>query len=120
MHRAATWDGLLGSEVTMTARIPIVLAVTAAMCGHAMAASPTSYLCVVDQVTGFSFKNGEWVETSFQSGDKYLFKEITTDNDGPDWKAGDAVWTMTPIGSDFSIARCSDWIYGVGLRERMS
>ena len=39
-----------------------------------MQSNADSWLCIVDQMTGFNLENGEWKSSDFERGDKYLIK----------------------------------------------
>lgn len=45
--------------------------------GNAFSAENTSYLCVVDEITGFYFKNSKWGQASFNPNEeKFIIRKL--------------------------------------------
>lgn len=64
-QRSPEWLGV-GTHIVKA------LWVLAFVVSTAAAAAEPSWLCVTDKATGFSFKNDQWVITSFRANAKYI------------------------------------------------
>lgn len=70
------------------------------------AADEQSYLCVAEQSTGFSFKNGSWQSTGFKADDKYVIKPVSAEFTKT---MPNAKWIVVPLGDVAPMSVCGEF-----------
>jgi hypothetical protein len=72
---------------------------------QAQANEPTSYVCVVDQATGFKFQGNQWQMANFIP-EKFVFKWGRVKPEGKE------AWLLRGLGEEFVSAVCHDYVLG--------
>jgi hypothetical protein len=66
--RAKIWTGMKKSLLSLVLATGVIPALVIS------AEDMSTYLCIEDQATGYKYVDGEWVQTKFKGGSKYIFK----------------------------------------------
>ena len=79
------------------------LSLTLCVIPSARAADQPSYICVVDQMTGFKASGDVWHLTNFKPDGKYVVRPAK----GDELKQGN--WVVSEIGEEYATANCADF-----------
>jgi hypothetical protein len=77
-----------------------------AFAGHVAGAEPSQYLCIVDQSTGFQFRDGKWRSVDFIAGSKYIVRRVRLGE--LDNVSKGATWGVYEHGETYAVAGCRE------------